>query len=122
MTWFKVDDGLPAHRKVLSIPRGQRRLAAVGAWTLVGAWCSANSTDGIFGPEVLDELGIPTKTASDLVTAGLWKQHDSRRAMHDFLDYNPSATQVAADRAAAAERQRKAREKAKQKRDQGVLV
>jgi hypothetical protein len=115
ITWFKVDDGFHHHRKVLSIPRGQRRLAAVGAWTLVGSWCAANGTDGQFGSEVLEELGIPSKCASDLLAAGLWEQTD-RHTMHDYLDYNPSAEKVAKDRREAAERQRRARDAARRNR------
>ena len=39
MAWFKVDDGFHSSRKVLSIPR-RSRLAAIGAWTIAGAWCA----------------------------------------------------------------------------------
>lgn len=116
MPWFKVDDGFPTHRKVLAIPRGQRRLAAVGAWTLAGAWSSANGTEGCIPDHVVDELGIPTKTVQDLVTVGLWRTGDDGQQMHDFLDYNPSAEQVAADREAARRRQARAREAARAKR------
>ena len=115
MTWFKVDDGFPTHRKVLSIPRGQRRLAAVGAWTLTGAWCAANGTEGRIPESVLEEFGIPRKVADDLLAAGLWQRIDGYE-VHDYLDYNPTAEQVEADRVAARERQRRARERAKEAR------
>lgn len=117
MTWFKVDDGFPTHRKVLAIPRGQRRLAAVGAWTLTGAWSAANGTEGRIPNHIIDEFGIPRRVVDDLVTSGLWRTHDDdngAQQMHDFLDYNPSADQVAADREAARERQRRARERRRQ--------
>ena len=117
MTWFKVDDTLPTHRKVLSLPRGARRLGAIGAWTMGGAWSSANGTEGLIPAAVLADLGIPTKVAADLLASGLWKREPQGYRMHDFLDYNPTAEKVAQDRAAAAERQRKAREKAKAARD-----
>lgn len=116
MTWFKVDDAFPTHRKVLSVPRGSRRLAAVGAWTLCGAWVAANGNDGKLPAHVLEDFGIPSKAADDLVMAGLWELSDDGYLVHDYLTYNPSGEQVAADRAAAAERQRRARERAKASR------
>lgn len=117
MPWFKVDDGLPMHRKVLALPRGARRLGAIGAWTMAGAWSSANGTEGRIPTAVLADLGIPTKVATDLLTCGLWKREPNGYRMHDFLDYNPTAEKVAQDRVAAAERQRKTRERAKAARD-----
>lgn len=116
MAWFKVDDGFPTHRKVLAIPRGPRRLSAVGAWTLAGAWSSANGTEGRIPAHVVDELGIPPKVVADLLASGLWRSEDDGQQMHDFLDYNPSAAQVAADREAARVRQQRAREAARARR------
>lgn len=116
MPWFKVDDALPANHKVLSIPRGPRRLAAVGAWTLAGAWTAANLQEGKIPTAVVGELGISARAVLDLVAAGLWLEVEGGYLMHDFLDYNPSAEQVRKDRADAAERQRRAREKAKASR------
>jgi hypothetical protein len=120
MTWFKVDDKFPTHRKVLSIPRGPRRLSAIGAWTLAGAWVSGSSHDGQVPIYVLDDLGITAKVAADLVSAGLWEVADGGYLVHDYLDFNPSKDQVDRDRAAAAERQRKGREKQKSRRDSDV--
>lgn len=117
--WFKVDDHLPTHRKVLAIPRGARRLAAVGGWTFGGAWCSANLTEGRIPTAVLEDLAIPTKQADDLVDSGLWVPDGKGYRMHDFAAYNPSKEQVERDRAAAAERQRRARERARQAREHG---
>ena len=117
MPWFKVDDHFPTHRKVLRLPRGQRRLAAIGAWTMAGAWCSANLTEGRIPKDVLDDLGIPAKAAADLVECGLWKTAPGGYAMHDFTSYNPTREQVQRDREATAERQRRARERAREKRD-----
>jgi hypothetical protein len=113
MTWFKVDDGLPTHRKVLSLPRGARRLSAIGAWTMAGAWTSANLTEGFIPKTVLADLGIGPKVAADLVSCGLWRAEKTGYRMHDFLDYNPTAERVQQDRADAAARQKKAREKAR---------
>lgn len=120
MTWFKVDDTLPTHRKVLAIPRGRRRREALGSWTLAGAWCSGNRTEGRIPKPALADLDIPHSVADDLVTAGLWHDRGDHYLMHDFLDYNPSAEQVTKARADAAERQRRAREKAAEGRANGT--
>lgn len=116
MVWFKVDDSFPTHRKVLAIPRGPRRLAAIGAWTLVGAWVAGNSNDGHVPEDVLSDFAVTPKVATDLVTAGLWRRVPDGYEVHDFLDYNPSKEKVDADRAAAAERQRRGRERQKMSR------
>ncbi len=127
MTWFKVDDGFPAHRKVVALPRGPRRLAAIGAWTLAGAWSSANQTEGRLPQSAVDEFAVPRQVQSDLVAAGLWRKVDDGYVMHDFLDYNPSAEKVAEERRASAERQARARERARvareaSRRDGGVTT
>jgi len=119
MTWLKVDDGFPTHRKVLSIPRGPRRLAAVGAWTLAGAWVAGNLNNGRIPAGVLDELAIGPRVVADLLAAGLWTENGSGYVMHDYLDYNPSADKVEKERREASERQRKARDAARQKRGEG---
>ncbi len=116
MPWFKVDDGLPSHRKVLALPRGQRRLAAMGAWTLCGAWASKNLTEGRVPAAVVEEYAIPGRVVADLLDVGLWRRVDNGYVMHDFLDYNPTAERVREEREAAAERQRRAREKARARR------
>lgn len=116
MTWFKVDDRFPTHRKVMGLPRGQRRVAAVGAWTLLGAWCAANGTEGHVSTALVEEFGIPSRPISDLIGAGLLEHADGGYVLHDYLDYNPTAEQVAADRIAARERQRRARERARESR------
>lgn len=116
MTWLKVDDGFPTHHKVLSIPRGPRRLAAVGAWTLAGAWVAGNQHDGRVPNTVLEELAIGPRVVADLVSAGLWSENGSGYMMHDYLDYNPSAEKVEKDRREASERQRRARDAARRKR------
>jgi hypothetical protein len=105
VAWFKVDDALPAHHKVLSIPRGARRLAAIGAWTLAGAWTSANLKEGLIPKPVVEELGIPGRAVADLVAAGLWIEVPGAYQMHDYLDYNPTAEQVLYSRVGNARRQ-----------------
>ena len=52
MTWFKVDDGIHSHPKFLDVS-----LAAVGLWTMCGAWCSAYLTDGQITRRQVQRLG-----------------------------------------------------------------
>lgn len=66
MPWFKVDDGLPDHPKVLLAGN-----AAMGLWVRAGAWSMKHLTDG-FIPEAFVRLLGTAKEARALVTAGLW--------------------------------------------------
>jgi hypothetical protein len=116
MTWFRIDDQLPSHEKTLQLPRGARRLQAIGAFTLLGAWSAGHLTDGRIPSTVLEEMGIPPRTVEDLVLVGFLDRGD-QLDLHDFLDWNKSAEQVLAERAEAAKRQKKARERAKAKRE-----
>jgi hypothetical protein len=95
-------------------------MAAIGAWTLCGAWVAGNGNDGHVPAHVLEDFGIPAKAATDLVTSGLWEPVEDGYLIHDYLDYNPTGEQIAIGRAAAAERQRRAREKAASRRDSRV--
>lgn len=82
MTWFKSDDGLASHRKVLSLRRrkvqASERMAAMGLWELAGTWCMANLTDGHVPAYLPDELGGDDTLAAALVRVRLWhaKGHD----------------------------------------------
>jgi hypothetical protein len=116
VTWFRIDDQLPSHEKTLRLPRGARRLQAIGAFTLLGAWSSGHLTDGRLPSTVFDELGIPPRAVDDLVQAGFLDRGEHVQ-MHDFLDWNKSSEQVLAERAEAAKRQKRARDRAKASRD-----
>jgi hypothetical protein len=114
--WFRVDDHLHDHRKARAA--GPH---ALGLWLLAGSWCADNLTDG-FVPEVMlsrwDRKWQPL--AARLVTAGLWlsatEHGESGYRFHEWLEHQPSRERVLADRAAAADRQRKARDRAAAKR------
>lgn len=107
MTWFKVDDSFHSHPKVIATDP-----AALGLWVVAGSWCGSNLTDGFVPDHVLPRLlpGAP-KLASKLVKAGLWKRTEGGHLFHDWHERNPSSEQVKRERDAAAERQRKWREK-----------
>lgn len=114
--WFKVDDGLPMSRKVLGIPR-RRRMAAIGLWTLAGAWCARELTDGRVPEWLIDELGANKVSVDDLVAVGLWKPELNGWLYHDWHNHQPSKEQVQADRAEHARRQKEYRERKKRERE-----
>lgn len=96
MTWFKVDDKSAFHEKVLR--------AGDAAWGLLcraGAWSSGQGTDGRIPAHVAKLLCSAKARWSSLVEAGLvHATDDGGFEIHDFLQWNPSADQVAAKREA----------------------
>jgi hypothetical protein len=84
-----VDDAMHDHRKF----RG-RSLAAIGLWTVAGAWCGDNRTDGFVPEAVARRWPGSRKLACELVAAGLWENtdHDGERGwrFHDWSDWQPT--------------------------------
>lgn len=105
MPWFKIDDGLPTSRKVLSIPR-RDRLAAVGLWSLAGAWCAKELTDGAVPAYMIGELGGTERLAEALVTAALWSRTSTGYRFHAWDEYQPAKSEVVAKREKNAEKLR----------------
>lgn len=114
MPWFKVDDSFDTHAK--AIRAGNQ---ALGLWVRCGAYSARHLTDGFVPAEIAKLYGRAGEVRA-LVAAGLWSPIEGGYQMHDFHDYNPTSAQVRADRKAAAERQRRAREAAASRRDGGV--
>lgn len=121
MPWVRFDDQYPQRRKVESLSDPAFRLNTEAIF-----WCARNLTDG-WVPEGDLSLAAPRRMkrrerfVAELVKQGLWHEpgHSCAKCVdppngwvvHDYLDYQPSKAQVEAERAAAAERQRKWREK-----------
>jgi hypothetical protein len=117
MAWFKVDDGLHASTKT------RRAGDAMALWVMAGSWCADQLTDGWLPEDMAPGLSRNwKKQAAKLVEVGLWKPEqrngEAGWRFHDWEVYQPTRIQVLADREAAAERQRRARDKAKQRRDE----
>ena len=106
MPWFKVDDGLAFHPKVLEAGN-----AAMGLWVRAGAWCSAHLTEGALPKHMIGTLGAQSRDAKRLVESGLWEQTDVGFQFCDWAEYQPTKKQVETDREANRERQRRFREK-----------
>ena len=114
MSWFKVDDKLHSHPKVLQVP-----LRAMGLWVKAGAWCSDHLTDGHVPKAILPVLGGNAGDARALVGAGLWVAHGDGWVFHDWLEQNPSRAEVEAEREKNRERMAEWRRKKKLKAIRG---
>lgn len=101
MAWVRIDDHAPEHPKLLRAGRD-----ASWMWVQGLAYCSRNLTDGEIPREAVEGFAgrRSLQFAAQLVDVGLWKQTETGFRVHDYLDYNPSADQVAAKRKATTER------------------
>jgi hypothetical protein len=109
MPWVRFDDRFPTHRKI-------RRLSDAAFRMHVSAihWCSEHLTDGHVPAGELDlvsDVKSPLRVVPELERAGLWKPSSSGWEIHDFLEYQPSAEKVRAERDAKKERQERWKEK-----------
>lgn len=111
MAWFKVDDGLPEHRKVRRL--GRDKAAAMGVWTLTGAWSASNLTDGFVPAEIVQRYDAREKLAERLVEVGLWSRAEQAGEpgyrFHDWLAHQPSRSDVESSRRDNARRQQQYR-------------
>lgn len=115
MAWFKIDDTLHSHPKVR-----RAGAAAIGLWTASGAYSSAYKLDGFVPLDYVTTWPGGRKLAAALVTAGLWEAAESGWRFHDWSDYQPSAEEIEAERAATRDRQRAFRQRRREAKVQGV--
>ena len=96
--WFKVDDGLPAHRKTRAAIKGHREktrdASTMGVWVLAGAWAALNETDGWVPEEELDRWDDDWESIAErLAKAGFWyrvtRDGEPGYSFHDWLDRQP---------------------------------
>lgn len=104
MTWFKVDDNLATHMKVISAGN-----EAMGLWVRAGSWAAQQLTDGYVPKAIVNLLG-DEPSAEKLVEVGLWHYAKDGYEFNDWGIYQPTRAAVMGDREAAKERQRKYRE------------
>lgn len=104
MTWFKVDDNLAFHAKVVAAGN-----PAIGLWARGGSWCAQQLTDGFIPDHMLAALGTKGQ-AEKLVAVRLWDRVQGGYSFHEWGERQPSKADVEADRLAAKERMRAARE------------
>lgn len=100
MTWFKVDDSFYRSRKVRRL--GADRVPCVGLWTLCGDWSADNLTDGFVPWEIVEDWDEDRAWAKRLVGVDLWFEHhvdgEDGIQFHDWNDWNPTKSQVVAER------------------------
>lgn len=108
MSWLRIDDNAPSHRKILRAPP-----AARWVWVCGLAYCQRHRTDGHIPAEALATFAVdkPKPLADALVAAGLWHVTPDGWRVHDFLDWNDSADEREAKTAEKGERQRRWRER-----------
>lgn len=103
MPWFKVDDNLGFHHKVIAAGN-----PAMGLWVRAGSICAQQLTDGFVPDHMVSALGT-TAQAKKLAEVGLWDRVQGGYRFHEWGDRQPSKADVEAERAAAKDRMRQAR-------------
>lgn len=101
MTWFKVDDSLHSHPKVMAAS-----LAAIGLWSVAGSWSSDHLTDGFIPDHMIPSLTRgQIELAKELITAGLWKRARGGYRFHQWAaDGDGSVRNPTRDEAVAGRR------------------
>jgi len=114
MPWVRFDDQYDIHRKVDALSDAGYRLHNKSLF-----WCARNTTDGVIRRHELKQVWAKAtdRLAAEIVARELWHlpghgckdctQPLDGWVVHDYLDYQPSKSQVEKDRQAKTERQRK---------------
>lgn len=110
MTWFRVDDTLAHHHKVVKAGN-----AAMGLWVRAASWCAQQLTDGHVPIEIASQLGTAPQIAR-LVSVRLWHEVDGGYQFHEWsggsTQRQPTRAEVEARREKQRDRQRLHRERA----------
>lgn len=106
MPWFKVDDNLAFHAKVIAAGN-----AAMGLWVRAGSWSAQQLTDGHIPAHMIASLGKPAE-AKRLVDVRLWHEVEGGYEFHQWTDEGrrqPTREEVETKRAEDRERKAAAR-------------
>ena len=104
MVWFKVDDTLATHPKVITAGN-----TAMGLWVRAGSWAASQLTDGFIPEEIIGMLSAKPGDARKLVAVGLWDKVEGGYQFHQWLERQPTREETEKKREEWRERQRKAR-------------
>lgn len=107
----RLDDELLDHDKIEDAAEalGKRgHILALGMAAFGILYGNRKLTDGFLKSSALVKYGIDQALAEAIVDAGLWDRVEGGYQVHDFLDHNPSASEVKAKRSKDRERKRKA--------------
>lgn len=97
MSWARLDDQVAFHAKTVAAGN-----EAFGAWVRMLAWSCAHMTDGKV-PRAVARSITSAKSLARLLEVRLLDADGDGYAVHDFLDWNPSAEQERAKRTARAD-------------------
>lgn len=92
MTFLKLETSARFNRKLIKAGP-----PAAWLWLCGNLYCQEALTDGFISAEALEFLGVKgaRKFVGALVTAGLWVESDGGWQVHDYLEHNRSADEVA---------------------------
>lgn len=108
MSWIKLDDALPDHRKFEGLSDKAFRLYVYGL-----CLCGRKLTDGNLSETdvrvLFAQTGGKPRHVRELEDAGLWIRTNGHMVVNGYLEYNPSAEKVMHDREEAKARMRELR-------------
>jgi hypothetical protein len=108
VSWVKLDDDFFENPNTGPLSNGAKLLYLAGL-----TYCAKRLTDGKIDARgvkvVRAKTGAGAKVIAELKASGRWEENGSGYIVHDYLDYNPTAAKVLAQRKAAKERMSKAR-------------
>jgi len=124
MTWVKLDDGFDDHPKIRALWMSYP--PALGLHVMALAYCARNLTDGLVHSWYVAEK-VPEKKRREAMTkalesVALWHPKSDGWELHDFLDFNPTASAVLEKRRADSERKRRGRESDSRRIPRGVQL
>lgn len=99
MAWFKVDDALAFHVKVITAGN-----TAMGLWVRAGSWCAQQLTNGHVPANIVRTFGGSSDDVRSLCDVGLWHEVEDGYQFHDWDEYQPTREKVLLDRAEARKR------------------
>jgi hypothetical protein len=125
MSWIRLTDTFPEDDKVDGLSDRAFRMFVTGL-----CYCGRNLTDGYLTTKAISTVaassGVPKRSistvVSELETVGLWHRYAHGYWTPKYLDYNPSAEQVRADRAKAKSRMQRIRSGERSGEHQGELT
>lgn len=97
MAWFKIDDQIAFHQKVLDAGN-----EAFGAWVRMGAWSSARGLNGKVTASAAMTICVKQKLIDRLVEVKFLDRDGADYAIHDYLEWNPPADEIEVKRAKRA--------------------
>ena len=125
MPWHRSDDRFPEHPKCDALAErfGDDWAAlhlAFALWHHMGCDCAARRTDGVFNAQRAYRIMRAPREAIDraiagLLAVGLLDKHRDGVVFHDWSDYQPTRSEIDAERAAKTERQRRWRKNLNEK-------